>query len=107
MVRQPRIPCFKLAAKFQRDDILERFLHSGRSGFYFSVEKEGTVAAEDSFHVLSREPAAITIAEMNLLFTQDKYNRDLLEKAMSSAALPESWRSYFSERLPRVVSVTE
>src|SRR5215471_3611574 len=40
MVRQPRVPCYKLAAKFERDDILERFLRSGRSGFYFSVEKE-------------------------------------------------------------------
>ena len=26
MVTQPRVPCFKLAAKFQRDDILKRFL---------------------------------------------------------------------------------
>ncbi len=41
MVRQPRMPCYKLAAKFQRDDMIERFLHSGRSGFYFSVEQEG------------------------------------------------------------------
>ena len=38
MVRQPRTPCYKLAAKFQRDDMIERFLLSGRSGFYFSVE---------------------------------------------------------------------
>ena len=41
MVRQPRMPCYKLAAKFQRDDMMERFLLSGRSGFYFSVEQEG------------------------------------------------------------------
>src|SRR6267378_4545506 len=26
MVRQPRMPCYKLAAKFQRDDMIERFL---------------------------------------------------------------------------------
>src|SRR5215831_6399229 len=39
MVRQPRIPCFKLAVKFRRNDILARFLRSGRSGFYFSVEQ--------------------------------------------------------------------
>src|SRR5579864_4715935 len=49
MVRQPRLPCYKLAAKFQRDDILERFLRSGRSGLYFSVEKEGVVTVGDSF----------------------------------------------------------
>ena len=105
MVRQPRIPCFKLAAKFQRDDILERFLRSGRSGFYFSVEQEGTVAAEDSFHFLTREPQAISIAEMNRLYVEEKYNRDLLEKAIASPALPESWRSYFAQRLPGMASV--
>jgi hypothetical protein len=37
MVRQPRMPCYKLAAKFQRDDMIERFLWSARSGVYFSV----------------------------------------------------------------------
>jgi MOSC domain-containing protein YiiM len=105
MVRQPRIPCFKLAARFQRDDILERFLRSGRSGFYFSVEQEGTVAAEDTFHFLTSEPQAITIAEMNRLFVAEKYNRNLLEKAMASPALPEDWRSYFAQRLPGMASV--
>src|SRR5450631_1442537 len=54
MVRQPRIPCYKLAAKFQRDDILERFLLSGRSGFYFSVEQEGSVESGDAFKLLER-----------------------------------------------------
>jgi MOSC domain-containing protein YiiM len=106
MVRQPRTPCYKLGAKFQRDDMLERFLRSGRSGFYFSVEQEGTVAAEDSFHVLSREPNAISIAEMNRLFVEDKYNRDLLEKAIATPALPENWRDYFAERLPGMTAVS-
>ena len=98
-VRQPRIPCYKLAAKFQRDDILERFLQSGRSGFYFSVEQEGTVEAGNSFEFLSREPRGITIAEMNRLFSADKYNRDLLAKALATSALPEDWREYFVKRL--------
>jgi MOSC domain-containing protein YiiM len=100
MVRQPRIPCYKLAAKFQRGDILERFLRSGRSGFYFSVEQEDTVASGDALSFLSRERESITIAEMNRLFAADKYNRPLLEKAIASPALPESWRDYFAKRLP-------
>ena len=100
MVRQPRIPCYKLAAKFQRDDILERFLRSGRSGFYFSVEQEGTVATGDALSFLSRERESITIAEINRLFAADKYNRPLLEKAIASPALSESWRDYFAKRLP-------
>jgi len=99
MVRQPRMPCYKLAAKFQRDDILERFLHSGRSGFYFSVEQEGTVAVGDSFEFLSREPKAITIEEMNRLLVREKYNRALLEKALATTALPENWHDRFAQRL--------
>jgi MOSC domain-containing protein YiiM len=99
MVRQPRTPCYKLAAKLQRDDILELFLLSGRSGFYFSVEQEGSVAAEDAFQLLTRNHDGITIAEMNRLFVREKYNQDLLRKAIHTAALPENWREYFAERL--------
>ena len=99
MVRQPRLPCYKLAAKFQRDDILERFLDSGRSGFYFSVEQEGRVEVNDSFEFLSREPHGITISEMNALFAHDRYNHDLLHKALKTAALPSDWHEYFAKRL--------
>jgi MOSC domain-containing protein YiiM len=99
VARQPRVPCYKLAAKFRRDDILERFLLSGRSGFYCSVEKEGEVATNASFELLGRAQNAITIAEMNRLFVRDKYNRELLEKALRSAALPEEWHDYFAARL--------
>lgn len=102
-IRQPRVPCYKLAAKFQRDDILKRFLASGRSGFYFSVEQEGDLANDASFELLGRDDKAITIAEMNRLFATDKYDRTLLHKAMNTAALPEDWREYFSQRLPQSI----
>jgi len=99
MVRQPRMPCYKLAAKFQREDIIERFLRSGRSGFYFSVEHEGEVGVGDSFDLISRNHDGITIAEMNRLFLREKYDRDLLQKAVATATLPENWREYFLPRL--------
>jgi MOSC domain-containing protein YiiM len=103
MIRQPRVPCYKLAAKFQRDDILKRFLDSGRSGFYFSVETEGELANDDGFELLGRDDKAITIAEMNRLFANEKYDRKLLQKALNTAALPEDWREYFSQRLPQSI----
>ena len=99
MLRQPRMPCYKLAAKFQRDDIIERFLASGRSGFYFSVEQEGDVGAGDTIELIFRNQEGITIAEMNRLFVRERYNRDLLQKAIATAALPETWREYFLPRL--------
>jgi MOSC domain-containing protein YiiM len=99
MVRQPRVPCYKLAARFQRDDILERFLRSGRSGFYFSVEQEGRVASGDAFKFISQDRHGITIAEMNRLFVSENYNRELLQKALDTDSLPEEWQEYFSRRL--------
>jgi MOSC domain-containing protein YiiM len=99
MVRQPRMPCYKLAAKFQRDDMIERFLRSGRSGFYFSVEQEGAVGDGDAFDLISRKSDAITIAEMNRLFLREKYNQALLQKAIATTDLPETWREYFLPRL--------
>jgi MOSC domain-containing protein YiiM len=99
MVRQPRMPCYKLAAKFQRDDMIERFLHSGRSGFYFSVEQEGEVGEGDSFELVSQAREGITIAEMNRLFFREKYNQELLQRAIATTALPADWREYLLPRL--------
>ena len=104
MVRQPRTPCYKLAIKFRRDDILERFLDSGRSGFYFSVEQEGQVGAGDDFTLLTRNHDGITIAEMNVLLAKDRYNRELLHKAIATQALPEHWREYFLQRRHRLAA---
>jgi MOSC domain-containing protein YiiM len=102
MVRQPRMPCYKLAAKFQREDIVERFLLSGRSGVYFSVEQEGSVEAGGAFELLERNHDGILISEVNRLLVQSRYQHDLLHKAVATAALPEQWRDLFSERLRRL-----
>lgn len=99
MVRQLRMPCYKLAAKFRRDDMIDRFLHSSRSGFYFSVEQEGEVREGDSIELISRNQPGITIAEMNRVIVHDRYNRDLLQKAIDTPQLPDSWREYFLPRL--------
>jgi MOSC domain-containing protein YiiM len=64
VVTQPRMPCYKLAYKFARQDIIKRFLESGRSGFYLSVAKEGDVAAGDAVELLSRPEGAPTVADV-------------------------------------------
>ncbi|MGH9927982.1 MAG: MOSC domain-containing protein, partial [Pyrinomonadaceae bacterium] len=48
VVTQPRMPCYKLMIRFGRADIVKRFLHSGRTGFYLAVIREGEVIAGDS-----------------------------------------------------------
>jgi len=99
MVTTPRLPCFKLAAKFQRDDIIERFVRSGRCGFYFSVVEEGEVGADDEFELLGREEPTLTIAEVNRLYTAKSPDRECLQRSLHVKTLPESWRDRFRARI--------
>ena len=98
-VTTPRLPCFKLAAKFQRDDMIERFVRSGRSGFYFSVTEEGEVGAGDEFELIGREETTLTIAEVNGLYTAKSPDRETLQRSLNVKLLPESWRMRFRARL--------
>jgi MOSC domain-containing protein YiiM len=98
-VTQPRLPCYKLGIKFGRDDMVKKFLASGRTGFYFAVAREGEVAAGDPITLLQRDPAAVTVASITHLYTTGKQERDGLRRAVALAALPENWRRYFQERL--------
>jgi MOSC domain-containing protein YiiM len=66
-VTQPRSPCYKLAAKFDDEEILETFVSSGRSGFYFSVIQEGEIEAGNQIELVHRDPAALTIAAVLVL----------------------------------------
>jgi MOSC domain-containing protein YiiM len=96
MATTPRLPCFKLAAKFQRDDMIERFLHSGRSGHYFSVIEEGEVGAGDEFEFLDTEIPTLSIYETFAAYTS--LNLELLQRAAAATALPENWRERFQAR---------
>jgi MOSC domain-containing protein YiiM len=102
MVTQPRLPCYKLGIKFGRDDILKRFLVSGMTGFYFAVLKEGDVAAGDPVSQVYQDEHQIKVADIVRLYRQDKYNLDLIQRAVAVDALAEEWRNYFQERLEKL-----
>jgi MOSC domain-containing protein YiiM len=101
IVTQPRMPCYKLGIRFGRSDILRRFLASGRTGFYFAVAQEGTVAVGDEIELLERNRDALKISDITRLYVEDKHNIDLLRRAVSLDALPESWRDYFQRELEK------
>ena len=102
MVTQPRLPCFKLGIKFGRDDILRRFLVSGRTGFYFAVLEEGEVAAGDSISLLHSDEHQIKVADIVRLYREDKYNLELIRRVLAVEALAEVWREYFQERIEKL-----
>ena len=105
IVTQPRLPCYKLGVRFQADDMVKRFLASGRTGFYLAVTQEGEVAAGDEFKVIARDPNAVPVSEITRLYIAKRYAGDdvaSVDRALQVAALPESWKEYFLERLQKV-----
>jgi len=102
MVTEPRLPCYKLAAKFGRDDIIKRFLHSGRTGFYFAVMQEGEVGTGDGIELVSRDEHSVTVADITRLYVREKDDVDTLRRAVNVTALPESWRGYFHKRIEKL-----
>lgn len=101
MVTQPRMPCFKLAMKFDRDDIVETFLEAGRPGFYLAVLQEGELGTGDAMERIHEDENRVSVVDMVRLYLDrhGKADQDLIERAARIEALPESWRGHFRKRL--------
>jgi MOSC domain-containing protein YiiM len=103
MVTEPRLPCYKLGIKFGRSDIVKKFLASERTGFYFAVLQEGEVGAGDSIELMEKTDHSVRVSDITRLYTRDKHNLELLRRAVEVEALPESWKSYFHQRIDKLV----
>ncbi len=102
IVTQPRLPCYKLGIRFQADDMVKRFLASRRTGFYFVVTREGEVAAGDPINLIASDPNAVPVSEITRLYVAKRYAEEdasSVRRALFVSALPETWKSYFRERL--------
>ena len=97
-VTQPRMPCYKLGIRFERDDMIKRFLASRRCGFYLSVEQEGELSAESKIEFLSRDPERVTVIDIVDLYLGEARDPELLERVMRVGALPASWKSSLAAR---------
>ncbi len=104
VVTQPRLPCYKLGVRFQADDMVKRFLISGRSGFYVAVTQEGEVGAGDEIKVLARDPHEVPVTAITRLYLAKSFSDEqvaLAQRTLQLTNLPDSWKDYFRERLQR------
>jgi MOSC domain-containing protein YiiM len=104
VVTQPRLPCYKLGVRFGSDDMVKRFLASGRSGFYLAVTREGEVGAGDEMKRIGRDGNGVAVSEITRLYVVKRFGEaemNAVRRALRVAALPDSWKEYFRERLER------
>jgi MOSC domain-containing protein YiiM len=64
------MPCYLFDVRFGRSDIIKKFLASGRTGFYFSVERE-VVAGEDVERI-ERDGRNVSVADVTRLHARQE-----------------------------------
>lgn len=102
-VSQPRGPCWKLAHRWNRPDMVKLVVRSGRSGWYFRVLEIGLVASGDTLTLVERPDERWTIAMVNTLTYARGARLEELRSARSELAefalLADNWRAALVENL--------
>jgi MOSC domain-containing protein YiiM len=96
-VSQPRLPCWKLARKWDLPYLPARVVKSVRGGWYFRVLDEGRVARGDTVVRQARPFPQWTIARVFEAYIHgaDPEAADALARC---PALAEGWRAHFAGR---------
>lgn len=89
-VSQPRWPCYKLAMHTGFDDIIKRFVASGRSGWYLRVLKPGVTPVAGPIELVAKDPLGVSV---HLAFdVKTSGDEEALVRVMAHPLLAEAWR---------------
>ena len=95
VVTQPREPCITLNVRLGRKDVSALIRKSGRSGFYFSVEKEGIIKNGDSIENISKEENRVSVSDFNQIINGETGIADIIERASKIDILPPRLKKQF------------
>jgi len=94
-VRQPRLPCFKLALKMGDPLFVRRFADAMRLGAYLGIVRECELGADDAIEVVARPDHGVTVGLVAEVYLRDHARAGEL---LAAPALPASWRAWVLER---------
>ena len=95
VVTQPREPCITLNARLGTKDLSALIRKSGRSGFYFSVVKEGIIKNGDSIEYVNRDENRVTVSDFNQIINGEPEIMDIILRASKVDTLPPKLKSQF------------
>jgi MOSC domain-containing protein YiiM len=97
-VSQPRQPCWKLNRRYDRKDLVQEVLRSGRTGWYFRVLQQGLVSTGQPLRLIERAYPDWTILRACALRFGERDEAALAILA-SLPVLSVSWREELTRRL--------
>ena len=95
-VRQPRIPCFKLALRMGDPRFVKRFARALRPGAYLGIVTEGELGAGDAVEVVKRPGHGVTVGLIAEVYQRD---RSRVAELLAAPELPRSWREWVDAQL--------
>lgn len=93
-VTQPRMPCWKLAARMDDPGFPRRFAAAGRPGAYLRIIQEGAVEAGDTVNIVRRPAHGVTVCTVADIYLHD---HDRASELLNAPELAESWRVWAEE----------
>ena len=91
-VCQPRQPCFKLALRFNDKRMPKAMIRNGRSGWYYRVLAEGTLAAGDDVRLLERPNPGWPLTRFNAWLAAKTWNAEEAEELATLPGLATQWQ---------------
>ena len=96
-VSSPRIPCWKIDAKFKQPD-LHQFISQHRlNGWYYRVLEAGHIKLNDEFLLQQRPNTNISIDTM-LKVIHGKAKAQLIELATNATGLDPEWKERLTNK---------
>lgn len=96
-VSSPRIPCWKIDAKFKQPD-LHQFISQHRlNGWYYRVLQAGDITLRDVFLLQQRPNTGITIDTL-LKVIHDEAEQQLVELVINAIGLDPEWQQRLQKK---------
>mgnify|MGYP001611791715 CR=1 FL=1 len=98
---QPRLPCSKLALRFDDPGMVKRFAQSLRLGVYFRVLEPGRVRRGDVFELARAHAVRYPVLGLARLYFDAELTPEKTRPALAHPALNDNWREMLSKRLKK------
>jgi MOSC domain-containing protein YiiM len=100
-VTQPRLPCYKLAAKFNDPQIIRQFMSYQRPGVYFRVIEEGLVNREDRFDLIAQDNVLVSVLELFAMVGAASFDLPRLRDILKLKTLNDHWRRDIESKIEK------
>ena len=106
-VSQPRVPCFKLAARHGEGELALWVKETGFTGFYLRCLEPGEVRAGDGISLLERSGRGPTVAEANGVMHGAGRDVVSIERLRATPELSAEWKRMLGSRLQKATAKQE